>query len=266
MSPRKRLQKIETSLPPVEAVLLLLKEMLELGRERYLEELSADGRNPRVVLAKMIGEALRENFIHPTRPELREEAVREAQKQGDMRLVLALNLHDYVRDKLSVAHVELLEERFVRLSVQSCYVGHQPRSWELWRAQLTERFIEKLCLKEAVEAIAVKYYHGHALLFTADEDLLNSQIACLQELVNDYNKVLGCLPGAEPIDVGALSSVIAENAELQIENFVVLARAKTLMMFGEERAADELLRSASCKAFSEIKRLHSLAQQQGVTC
>ena len=57
MSLRKRVRKIETSLPPVEAVLLWVKEMLELGQERFMEETLADPRNPRVLLAKMIGDA-----------------------------------------------------------------------------------------------------------------------------------------------------------------------------------------------------------------
>jgi hypothetical protein len=242
-------QKIETSLPPVEAVLLWLKEMLELGQEQYSEKMLADPKNPRVVLAEMIGEAVRDNFIRPMQPDLVQQAVREAQKQGDMLMLLVLNLHDHVRRKLIVPHTDLLEERFARILLQTSFVGLLSKSWALWRAQLTDSLIAKWCLKKIVESISVKYYSGHALLFEADEDI----------------KV--CLPDFQPIDLGALSAVIAKHAEWQVENLVVVARAKTLVMFGEEQAARELLDSTADIALRELKRLRLLSQQQdSLTC
>jgi hypothetical protein len=261
MSPHNRLRRIETSLPPIEAVLLWLAEMLELGQERYSEEMLADPRNLRVLLAKMIGDAIRENVIHAMKPEVLDQAVREAQKQGDMRMVLVLNLHEHVRGKLNVAHTDLLEERYTRILLQTSVVGHQPKSWDLWRAQLTDSLIEKLCLKKIVESISVKYYRGHALLFEADEDLLNAQIARLDDLMKDYNTLKVYLPDFKPIDLEALSLVIAEHAELQVENLVALARAKTLAMFGEEQAARELLDLTAHRAVQELKRLSSLSQR-----
>ena len=124
--------------------------MLERGQERYSEEMLADPRNPRVLLAKMIGDAVRENLGDPPlNRERLEQAVREAQKQGDMLIVLALTLHDHVRPKLIVAHTELLEERFIRILSQTSLLGHWPKSWELWRAQLTDSLIEKLRLKRS---------------------------------------------------------------------------------------------------------------------
>ena len=265
MSKDKRLQKIETSLPPTEAAILCLKEMLERGQERYSEEMLADPRNPRVLLAKMIGDAVRENLGDPPlNRERLEQAVREAQKQGDMLIVLALTLHDHVRPKLIVAHTELLEERFIRILSQTSSLGHWPKSWELWRAQLTDSLIEKLRLKKIVESISLKYYRGHALLFAADEESLNSQIACLDDLMKDYNSLVGRLPDCKPIDFEALSLVIAEHADRQVDNLVALARAKTLVMFGEEQAARELLDSTAYRAVQELKRLRSLSQKRTV--
>lgn len=267
MSLRKRVQKIETSLPPVEAVLLWLKEMLELGQEQYSEKMLADPKNPRVVLAEMIGEAVRDNFIRPMQPDLVQQAVREAQKQGDMLMLLVLNLHDHVRRKLIVPHTDLLEERYVRILLQTSFVGLLSKSWALWRAQLTDSLIAKWCLKKIVESISVKYYSGHALLFEADEDMLNSQIAQLEDLMKEYNTLKVCLPDFQPIDLGALSAVIAKHAEWQVENLVVVARAKTLVMFGEEQAARELLDSTADIALRELKRLRLLSQQQdSLTC
>ena len=133
MSPRKRLHRIETSLPPLEAALLWLNEMLELGQERYSHEMLADLGNPRAVLAHMIGKAVRENLGDPPlNRERLEQAVRQAQKQGDMLMVLVLTLHDHIRPKLIVARTELLEERFARILSQTSLLGLRPKSWDLF--------------------------------------------------------------------------------------------------------------------------------------
>lgn len=265
MSSCKRSHRIECSLPPVEAALLCLEEMLEMGQERYTAELLANPKNPRVGLAERVEEGVRKFSTFGQR-ELVDRAVREAQKQADMRLVLILNLHDHVRRKLSVPQIELIEERFLRISLQTSVIGHKPKSWELWRAQLIERLIEKLCLKKTVELISVKYYRGHAMLFKADEDLLNSQTACLRDLMEDYNKNEGRLPGGKRIDLEAFSSQIADNAKGHAGNLAALARARTLMMFGEEQQAREHLDSTAHGARRELDRLRSLSQQDSLTC
>ena len=124
---------------------------------------------------------------------------------------------------------------------------------------MTDSLIEKWCLKKIVESIGVEYYRGNALLFRADEDLLNSQIACLEDLMQEYNTLEGRPPDCKPIDPGALSHVIAENAELQVEKLVAFAEAKTLATFGEEQGASELLNSTADIALRELKRLRSLS-------
>jgi hypothetical protein len=263
----KRVQKIETSLPPVEAVLLWLKEMLELGQERYSCEMMADPRNPRVVIAQMIGDAIRENVNHAVKPEVLEQAVREAQKIGDMRMVLVLNVHEYVRGKTIFPHSDLLDERFARILSQTSLVGLNPKAWELWQAQLTNSLIEKWCLVKIIELISVEYYYGNALLFKADEELLKSQIASLEDLMEDYNSLEGRLPGCTPIIRESLSDVITEHAERQVKQLVVLARAKTLATFGEEEAARELLASTADTALRELNLRRSSSQsQKGGTC
>jgi hypothetical protein len=126
MSLRKRLRRIEISLKPLDAVLLWLKEMLDFGQERYWEEMLADPRNPRIVVAKMVGEAVRENLSYPPlKSELLEQAVRGAMKEADMRMVLILELHDYVRSacNLNRPYCELLLEKSIRILVEHRYLG-----------------------------------------------------------------------------------------------------------------------------------------------
>jgi hypothetical protein len=265
MSLRKRLRRIEISLKPLGAVLLWLKEMLDFGQERYWEEVLADPRNPRNVVAKMVGEAVRKNFIHPMQPELVEQAVREAQKQADMLIMLILQLHDYVRSECKLHHLygELLDERLSRILGQSVSMGRiEPKPWELWRALLRDRLIATRSLRKIVQSISAKYYEGHPLLFAADEDVLNSEIACLEDLMKEYNCLKGVLPDWKAIDLHALSSEMERSVELQVEHLVTLARAKTLSSFGEEQAARELLDSTTHVALRELERLRSLSSRQ----
>src|SRR5262245_37544513 len=109
--------------------------MLDLGHEGYMEKMFAETSNPRVVVAKMVAEAVRENLSEPPiGKELLDQAVREAQKQADILIVLVLNLHDYVRSKCKLNHPygDLLDERFTRILGQPLIVGKfVSKSWDL---------------------------------------------------------------------------------------------------------------------------------------
>jgi hypothetical protein len=267
MSLRKRVRKIETSLPPVETVLLWLKGTLELGQEGFTRETLAHACNPRGWRAKLVGDAIRENVNDAIKAEVLDQVVREAQKEADLRIVLVMKLHEQVQQKLTDSGTELLEERFARLLSQTSLVGFQPKSWELWRAQLADSLVDKWCLKKIVASISIDYYRGHPLLFDADEERLNSQIACLEDLMKEYNSLERRLPGCKPIDGANLSSISEKHAERQAQNLIALAKVKTLVMFGEEQAAMELLDSTADNAIRAIKQLRSLSKpQEGMTC
>lgn len=265
MNLKKRLQKVETSLTPLEAVLLWLKPMLDLGRQEYCEEMLADPRNPRVVVAKMVEEAVRENLSEPRlKPELLEQAVRDAIKQSDMLMVLVLDLHDHVRAKCAVNRIycELLDERLTRIVGQTQYLGFVPKPWELWRGLLIEKLLGMLSLRGVAQSISANYYDGHPLLFAEDENDLNTQIQCLEELLKEGNRIGAGLPAWEPIDLQPLSSHIEESVEMNAKGLVMSARAKTLMTFREEQPARELLNSMTYWSLPEMKRLRALLSKK----
>jgi hypothetical protein len=263
----KRLQRIETSLTPREAVLLWLKGMLELSHESYLEKVFADPRNPRLLLLKAVAEAVRENLTGPPlKPELLEHAVREAQKQADVLITLILDLHDRVRSECRLNHpyAELLFERFQRMLLEQI-VQHdrsQPDAWDSWRKLLTERLSAMWQLRKTVVAINARFFDGHPLLFAADKDMLNCQIVLLEDLRKTYNGLEHDLPGWTALNIDAQSSSMREQVEAKVAQLVAMANAKTLKDFGEEEAARELMDSYAFRALRELKRLRSSSSRE----
>lgn len=268
MTLRKRLQKIETSLTPKEAVFLWLKEMLELSHETYVEKMFADPRNPRVLVARTVGEAIRENLSDPPlEPELLEQAVRKAQKEADMLIVLLLDLHDHVRSKceLNSVQAQVVDERFMHLLQTYVYEGRfEPCKWDSWRALLSDNLIAMRQLRETVASISDSYYDSHPLLFAADEEKLNGVIVRLEDLTNDYNSWQNTLPDWKPIYTDAHPS-LAEHYDALVALRVSTAQAKTLKDFGETEAARKLLDSNAVGICRMLNRLRSSSSPQTST-
>jgi hypothetical protein len=177
----KRLQRIETSLTPKQAVLLWLKGMLELGLVSYLEKSFAALPNeaPRARIGEMVGQALRKSLSQQRmKPELMASVVRDAQKQADALIVLIRQLHQCVHLECTVSapYIVLLYETFKRLLEQFVHQDRfEPEAWDLWRAVLMKRLITMWQLREAIAVISASYYDGHPLLLAEDESKLNQK-------------------------------------------------------------------------------------------
>lgn len=241
--------------------MLWLEEMLDLGQKRYMEKMFADPRNPRVLVVRSVGEAVRENLSDPPLgPELLERAVREAQKQADMLIVLILHLQDQVCCELRRhdPYAQLLFEQYRRMLLeQSMSRRSPPEDWDCWRALLIGRLITLGRLRKTVRAISARYYDGHRLLFATGENRLDCEIEVLEELAQHYNGMNGELSNWEVINIDVHSSSMAEQVEAQVEHYVTLATARTLAAFGEQEPARELLDSVAHHALRELKRLRS---------
>jgi len=265
MSQNKRLQTIETSLPPTAGVLFWLEDMLQSSHESYVERIFADRSNPRVAVVRAVGEAVRENLSYPRlKPEQIEQAVREAQKQADTLILLVLDLHERVRSacKDAVVSIELISERWLRMMLQAMYQETaEPKEWDWWRNNLTVTLTSMLIMREMVTSIRAKYYDDAPLLFPAEQDRLNEQIAFLQATLKMYNDGQHAVPHWKPITIPS----IRENVEALVELLVDRAKAKTLAAFGEDEAARELFDSCSLRARREIKRLLSPNSRQDTT-
>jgi hypothetical protein len=267
MSHDKRVHTIETSLTPKAGVLFWLEDMLQSSHESYLEKLFANPSNPRVIVVKAVGEAVRENLSYPRlTAEQLEQAVREAQRQADTLILLVLNLHERVRSKCqdAVMSIELICEQRQRLFFEAtCQNKFEPKDWDSWRDRLFGTLTSMLVLREMVTSISAKYYDGHPLLFAADNDKLNVQIAYLQEALKLYNNLQHVLPGWKPITIDA--SFIAHHVEALAASLMDLSKVQTFAAFGEDEAARGLADSCRLRSQREMKKLLSSSSTQNAT-
>jgi len=196
----KRLQRIETSLTPKQAVLLWLKGMLELDCVSYLEKsfAASPSEAPRFRIAEMVGQAVSKSLSQQKmKPELTAQVVRDAQKQADVLIVLVSHLQKCVRSEctFNAPHVLLLYEKLSRMLEQFVHQGRfEPEAWDLWRAVLMKRLLTMWQLREAIVAISARYYDGHPLLFAKDESRLNQDIPSVpNEALQRLGKWASCL-------------------------------------------------------------------------
>jgi hypothetical protein len=271
VSVRKRVQKIETSLPPKEMGLFWLEKILEFGQNRQQEDLWADPRCVRLDVAQKIGEAVNENLADPPlRRELLDQAVREAQKQTDTLMVLILDVHEHVSSESRIDHVsvDLVLEKYWRLLERGGYKGEfDPVAWDSWRAMLINKWTAIICLRKLVDSISETCFDGHTLLFAEDEELLNGNITALERMAKMYNDSEHDLAARRAIHLDTESPFIAEHVKALTEFFVSRAKGKTLSAFGERDAATKLLDSCESRLHREVKRLRSLGpKDDSVTC
>jgi hypothetical protein len=263
----KRLQKLETSLPPAKAGLFWLKDTLEFGQHRRYQDMWADPRRRRGEVVKQVGEAVHKNLGDPPlEREVLDQAVREAQKQTDTLMVLILDVHEYVRSesRLNNLRVDLALEKYLRLLERYAFRGEfDPEAWDSWRAMLIETWAAISRLRKLVDSISETYFDGHALLFPEDDEVLNSDNSDLEGIAKSYNRSQHNLPHWKAIDLDAELSLIAEYVPAQAEHFVLIAKAKTLDAFGERGAAMKLLDLCEIRISCELKRLRSLSEPRG---
>ena len=267
----RRVQRIETSLTPRDVALLWLKRILEFGQHPHDDDMWSDPRRLRDAVAEKIGAAVRENFGDPRlKREQLEEIVREAQKQADALMVLILDMHKYVSSESRVnrVQVELVLERYLRLLERYVHHGEfEPEAWDSWRAMLIQTWTAIRRLRKLVDCISETCFDGHALLFPGDEEVLNEDSADLETMAKAYKRLEGDLPDWKAIEIDAEFSLIAEYVTAQAEQFVLLAKVKTLDAFGERGAARKLLDSCEFRILRELKRLRSSSEpQDSLTC
>ena len=264
MSLNKRISEIEISLTPKDAAIGWLKDMVEMGDEAYTQKMLADPRNPRVLVTRMVADAVRQNHSLLATTGMMETAVREARKQTDLLMLLVLDLHKRVRSKCEINHpyTELLRERFHRLLLESEFRNKcVPEEWDLWRALLEGKLFGMRVLKEIVLYVSNKYYDGQPLLFATDQDCLNSQIVSLEELTSIYNHNEK-LPRWKELNIDDSLPLIRKHAENMAEVYFNLAKINTLKDFGEEGMATELLEVQTDHVFRKIKQARSSSSQQ----
>jgi hypothetical protein len=244
---RKRVQRIETSLTPKQAVLLWLRETRELGEIESLEKSLRTPRHekPRFRIPVMVGKAVQESLSkRGNRPEVARQAAYEAQKQTDFLIVLVKELTQAVNleRRVNAPYILLLFEKLDRMLEQFAQSKKfNPTIWELWRATLIERLYSMWQLRDTIDTISEKYYDGQPLLFPEQANNLAIQVRDLEESAKRYNRLKGRLPAWRAIDLDALASAIREHVLAEVEERVAIAKSKSLEDFGESEAASKII-------------------------
>jgi hypothetical protein len=259
----KRLQRIEASLTPKQAVLLWLHESHQLGLIGYIEKSfnSPIHEAPRTRLTEMVGKAVRESLCkRGTKRDLIEIAVREARKQTDFLIVLTNDLRKEVslECELDKPYIVLLYEKFERMLER--FVDHNKfdrTGWQRWRALLILRISHMWRLKETVLALSERYFDHHPLLFPEDACTLDRHVHELEKLVKYNNSLKGELPAWIFIDRDALTSAIQEQTAAEVAEHVANAWSATLSDFGEAEAA---WKSVEPYAVAALNRLRGVTE------
>jgi hypothetical protein len=144
----------------------------------------------------------------------------------------------------------------------------EKRDWNCFQYLLADGLFRWRGLKQIVASISAKYFEGHQLLFTADEEALNSELAFLEDIAARYNDFVGdnvgLAPDWEPITIDA--QLLRQYVEGQIELIEVMSKADMLKAFEEDQAAQELVNPSRLCSLREYKRLLRQLNPDAVTC
>lgn len=259
MSLTRRLQMIETSLTPKQAVLLWLEEAQQLGIVDYAEKQfnSPMHEAPRRRLTEMVGKAARESLCKQgMKREFIDRVEREARMEIDFLIVLVKNLQHEMNLEctLNAPYIALLYEKFERLLEHFTELNRfEPESWELWRRVVTVRLIAMWRLKEVSTAISERYFDGRPLLFPEEGSRFDQHIDALDTLAKYHNRLEEELPAFTAIDSVALASSVREQVHRAVAERAARAKFTTLEDFGESEAAWKLIEPYALAALNQLR-------------
>lgn len=244
MSVAKRLTKIESSLPPRQAVLLWLKEMRQSSLSIFLEKLSNRHETPLIRLPEMAARAVRERFNqNGIMPESAKDVEREAWRQAALLVVIAVRLNlTVLADRRSKWFCKvLLHEWLYRMLLESMHTArYDCATATVWRMLLTDALREARQLRETIAVISATYFDGQSLLVSELEIHLNQHIQELEGMANAY-KTPAPLASCMAIDLMALESSIKVQVPIEVANRVACAEAEVLQLPGQPGAPWERL-------------------------
>jgi hypothetical protein len=260
VSSRKRLERIESSVTPKQAVLLWLKEVQQFDLNEYWEKIvnAPLSEAPRVRVPKMAEKAVRDSLSKKgMKPALIARAEWEARKQADSLVVLVLNLNHQVQQNA-------LQNgpRLAYLWVKMQWLGEQfdehdvfnAEEWGTWRTVLIDTLARMWLLRATIATVSEQHYDNHSVLFP---DQASDLIQCIQSaefMANLYNDLEGGLPSWTAIDLAALQSLTDAQVPAAVSERLADAKAAALQAVGEWSAAHDLRKRY---ALRKIEKLHS---------
>jgi len=209
VSVAKRLTRIETSLTPLQAVLLWLTEVLPLDLDTFLEKLKrySEHEDPKRKILEMVAKAARascnKQIMTPAEAMYAEF---QACKQAAFLFMLVIDLHIAVGeerspglwliliDKLRRAQLQLREEGEFPASLMKEITATAELATEIKKEFLGDKSVwdalaRLLLLQEAIAAISQKYFDGRPLLVAGARSLLDALVEKLRSLGSSWQGV-----------------------------------------------------------------------------
>jgi hypothetical protein len=249
-SSKRRLDKLQVSLTPKQAILLWMEEAHQFDTvEQYARSLKGrpDSAWPMATLPEQVAAGVRQVL----KGQPREEVSREV-RQAVRDVLFLFHLHQQVNRKLMEkqeaflfrlrwlrAELERLRYQKTVSQVSPSEIGTGvPRRQGLIRWQEeTELFLTELQgLRLAVMTISKRYFDQHDLLFPALAEGLNYLVKAMEGLVEMFNEDLAPKKRAWA-DVAAVEARAGTVGSDQVVFLVDMAKAEALDAMGENSAA-----------------------------
>jgi hypothetical protein len=277
VSIEKRLTKIETSLRPLEAVLLWLTEVLPLDINTFSEKLTKcpPHEDPAVRIPEMVAKAVRECFNEQTMtPAAARDAEFQARRQTAFLFKLVINLHIALLQRYSLGQwliatvclhgfqqddAQCPPPRVGRLA-DLVELAEEINKNCLGDPSVLEALVLMLLLRETAAAISNQYFDGHRVLVAGAERSLNECIRELQSLVLAGKK---SQPPLSAAGLAALESRIKLHVPQEVKALVVSTEAEVLECLGQWEAAWKL-RQQHAAAVAE-RRISLCASRARIT-
>ena len=242
----RRLQKIETSLTPTQAVLLWLDDTLQHGslieHARWLKE-QPEAAYPLVRLPRQVRQAVREAAKGQPRDQV-DVLIRQAERDVtflyELWSLLTAKVVEAQRPH-ALAFLFLLE-RFRRLLDPG---KQKPTEMAFWREHALPLAGEVYALATVVEQIQRQYFGGRPVLFADDAAILASTTEDWDNLLAMYRDHVEQLPSKQRRAL-ALTAAFVRDAGRQLGErdtrfLVAHAKAETLRLLGDHLAAANLM-------------------------
>ena len=245
MIQQKRLIRIESSLTPKQAVVLWLRQECK-GKTsweyaRFLLQ-HPPSAAPRARVEKQVVDAIQEAMKgqDPTRIH---QALRQAQMHTDFLILLVNRTNCVILDdsRCRWLQIALLCERLHNLGLSD--LEDEEEAVNEWAGVLRQFLTEVLSLQAATELIRDKYFGGECFLLKDVLEDLEQQTKMVRSMMTSYDRVATSAGKPElSTDSGKLRETVNQQASQRAGFIVALAKSKMLDDFGENEAADVVMR------------------------
>ncbi len=242
MTFQSRVRKIETSLPPTQAVRLWLAEAQQFSDYKdYVQETLAGPLTeaPRVKVHAQVAEAMREavKFEFSWSAKTKTRAVSEATMQADFLVVLVIQLNQHLSNKLDHSALllwALAEQRRRMADDVRRFKRCDGEEWAEWCTAIEDLYSRLQIWKAAAAKISRKCFDGDCCLFANQRSELDDEIANATVLACVYNKIHR-LPSWSAIKLPAAPS--PAKTQILVRRLEDFARVEMLKARGDGEGA-----------------------------